>query len=146
MYHSFAPEFHEFRWAEIIAGRSIDLDIVHTIIATSCVVEKHTDTIRELEICFGTEVAMKITTESEWRAAWNRAARALSFAFPHRTAELDAYLKYISSMFAQTEKAAHGQVILFDKAVRNRVGSSRRYELCDFDAFQDIHHLSFHPL
>ncbi|KAG2043370.1 hypothetical protein BDR03DRAFT_818417, partial [Suillus americanus] len=138
-YHSFAPEFHESGWEEIIAGKCIDLDIVHTIIVTCRAVEKHTVTIGEVEICFGTEVAtVKIATESEWITAWRRAARALRFAFPHRTAELDAYFEYICSMFAQSAKAAHGQVILFDKAVRNRVGSSRRYELCDFDAFQDI--------
>lgn len=144
MYHSFVPEFHESGWVEIIAGRCIDLDIVHTIVATGLAVEKHTETIGELEISYGPEV-MKITTELEWRLAWIRAARAIKFAFPHRTAELDAYLKYISSMFASTKKAAHGKVILFDKAVRNRVGSSRRYELCDFDAFQDLHLLFFGP-
>ncbi|KAG1870240.1 hypothetical protein DFJ58DRAFT_837610 [Suillus subalutaceus] len=146
MYHSCSPEFHESGWEEIIAGRCIDLDIVHTIIVTSRAVEKHTVTIGEVEICFGTEATMKITTESEWNAAWNRAARALRFAFPHRRAELDAYFEYISGMFAQSAKAAHGKIILFDKAVRNRVGSSRRYELCDFDAFQDIHRMFFHPV
>lgn len=145
MYHSFVPEFHESGWVEIIAGKSIDLDIVHTIVATCQAVEKHTETLGELEISYGAEV-MKITTESEWIAAWLRAARALNFAFPHRRAELDAYFEYILRMFAQTKKAAHGQVILFDKAVRNRVGSSRRYELCDFDAFQDIHRKFFRPL
>ncbi|KAG1777778.1 hypothetical protein EV702DRAFT_1222703 [Suillus placidus] len=131
MYHSFVPEFHESVWAEIIAGRCIDLGIVHTIIATSRAVKQHTETVGKMEICHGTEVAtMKIATESKWIAAWNRAARALS-------------------IFAQSDKAAHGrQIILFDKAVRNRVGSSRRYKLCDFGVFQDIHRMAmfFHPL
>jgi len=143
-YHSFVPEFHESGWEEIIAGKCIDLDIVHTIFVTSRAVEKRTETIGDVEISYGTEVAtMKIATESEWIAAWRRAARAVKFAFPHRTAELDAYFEYICDMFAQSAKATHGQIILFDKAVRNRVGSSRRYELCDFDAFQDIHRMFF---
>jgi hypothetical protein len=146
MYHECSPEFHESGWSEIVAGKCLNLDAVHTIITSSRTVDKHTETLGDIEIRYGVSEAAskKITSYTGWTTAWNRAAKALKFAFPHREDELTAYYEYIVDKFDRTSEAYHGRVIRFDKAVRNRVGSSRRYELSDFEAFRDIY--DSHPV
>ncbi|KAG2747703.1 hypothetical protein P692DRAFT_20737324, partial [Suillus brevipes Sb2] len=145
MYHERSPEFHESRWADIVAGRCINLDAIHTIITTSRSVDKHTEFIGEVELTYGVSetATKKITTQGQWNAAWNKAARALKFAFPFRQAELDAYSEQINEQFDQQLEGSHGRVLRYDKAVRSRVGNSRRYELSDFECFKDIYSLHF---
>ena len=145
MYHELSPEFHESGWMEIVTGKCINLDNVYSIIASSRTIDKHTETLGGIELRYGTSeaVSKRITTQSAWIVAWTRAARALRFAFPHRKAELDAYQEYICCQFGTNEEHCHSRVIRFDKAIRNRVASSRRYELSDFAAFQDIFHAHF---
>jgi len=79
MYHEDSPEFHESGWTEIVAGKCINLDTIHSIIASAKAVEKHTETIGDIEIRYGTsEVgAKRITTEAAWTTAWWRASRCL---------------------------------------------------------------------
>jgi hypothetical protein len=138
---------HESGWSEIVAGKCLNLDAVHTIITSSRTVDKHTETLGDIEIRYGVSEAAskKITSYTGWTTAWNRAAKALKFAFPHREDELTAYYEYIVDKFDQTSEAYHGRVIRFDKAIRNRVGSSRRYKLSDFEAFRDIYDSHFLP-
>jgi hypothetical protein len=145
MYHELSPEFHESGWMEIVTGKCINLDNVHSIIASSRAIDKHTETIGGIENRYGTSEATskRITTQSSWFVAWNRASCAILFAFPHRKAELHAYNEYITAQFSSNEEAVHSRIIRFDKAIRNRVASSRRYELSDFAAFQDIFHTHF---
>jgi len=147
MYHECSPEFHESGWTEIVTGKCLNLDTIHTIITSSRAVDKHTETVGSIEIRYGTSEAAskKITTYTGWTTAWNRAAKALKFAFPHRENELTAYYEYIVDKFDQTSEAYHGRVIRFDKAVRNRIGSTQRYELSDFEAFRDIYDSHFLP-
>jgi hypothetical protein len=145
MYHELSPEFHESGWMEIVTGKCINLDNVYSIIASSRTIDKHTETLGGIELRYGTSeaVSKRITTQSAWIVAWTRAARALRFAFPHRKAELDAYQEYICCQFGTNEENCHSRAIRFDKAIRNRVASSRRYELSDFAAFHDIFHAHF---
>ncbi|KAG1865841.1 hypothetical protein DFJ58DRAFT_863494 [Suillus subalutaceus] len=116
MYHKYGPEFHESRWAEIFAGKYINLDVM--------------ETLGEVEIRYGASesASKKISTDSNWFSAWNKAADAIKFAFPHWEAELNSYFTYISTYFSQANPSAHRRVICFDKAVRNRVGTSHRLE------------------
>jgi hypothetical protein len=76
MYHERSPEFHESGWADIVAGRSINLDAIHTIITTSRAVDKHKETIGDIELTYGVSetATKKISTQGQWNAAWNRAA------------------------------------------------------------------------
>jgi len=147
MYHPCSPEFHESGWSEIVTGKCVNLDTVHTCLITAQTVDKQTETIGGIEIKYGTtEVsAKKITTYQEWTTAWHRASEAIRFVFPHRQNELNTYYRTILQKFDQTADVHHGRVIWFDKAVRNRVASSRRYELCDSDAFRDIYDAIFLP-
>ncbi|KAG2037342.1 hypothetical protein BDR03DRAFT_1010808 [Suillus americanus] len=142
MYHRCCPEFHEAGWAEIVAGKCVNLDAVHSIISSSRTIDKCTGTIGDIGIKFsGTSAAVskKITTAAQWSAAWNRAARAIKFAFPHREDELAAYGEYINDKFDRRLERTNERVIRFDKAVRNRVANTRRVELSDFAAFTDIY-------
>ncbi|KAG2047274.1 hypothetical protein BDR06DRAFT_1014023 [Suillus hirtellus] len=141
MYHEQSPEFHESGWADIVAGKSLNLNAIHTIITTSRAIEKHTEVIGQVEFTYGvSETAMKkITKQNHWNAAWNRAARAYKFAFPFRQAELDAYSEHINEQFDQQLETYHGRVIRYDRAVRFRVGNTRRYELSDFECFRDLY-------
>ncbi|KAG2339207.1 hypothetical protein BDR05DRAFT_892225 [Suillus weaverae] len=140
MYHKYGPEFHKSGWTEIIAGECINLDVVHTIITSSHTVDKQTEILGGMEIKYGVSEAAskKIATDSDWYAAWNKSADAVKFAFPHREAELNGYFAFISKYFLQANASAHGRVIRFNKAVRNRVRSSRRLELTDFHEFEDL--------
>ncbi|KAG1822695.1 uncharacterized protein BJ212DRAFT_1253206, partial [Suillus subaureus] len=70
--------------------------------------------------------------------AWNKAADAIKFTFPHKEAELSEYFAFISKYFVQANVSAHRRVIHFDKTVKNRVGSSCRLEFTDFPEFEDI--------
>jgi hypothetical protein len=85
MYHKCTPEFHKSRWAEIVTGEYISLDIIHTIISSSRVFDKQTETIGGVKIKYGvSEVASwKIATDSDWYAVWNKSAEAVKFVFPH---------------------------------------------------------------
>ena len=145
MYHQYSPEFHESGWNEIVRGKCLNLDTVYTFIATSQTIDKHTETIGGIEIKYGfaESASKKITSYQGWTTAWHRASKAIRFAFPHREAELNSYYEYIVQIFDQTAEPHHGQVIRFDKAIRNRVASSRTYELSNFDAFRDIYDAIF---
>jgi hypothetical protein len=146
MYHRCCPEFHEAGWAEIVAGKCINLDAVHSIISSSRTIDKCTETIGDIEIKFATAteaVSKKITTSAQWSAAWNRTSRAIKFAFPHREDELAAYGEYINDKFDCSVERAHERIIRFNKAVRNRAANSRRVELSDFSAFADIYESHF---
>jgi len=147
MYHEDSPEFHESGWTEIVAGKCINLDTIHSIVASAKAVEKHTETIGDIEIRYGTSDvgAKRITTEAAWTTAWRRASRALTFAFLHREAELSAYSEYISGKFGQMREGSHQRVVRFDKAVRTRIASSRKYLLSDFESFRDIYDSHFFP-
>jgi hypothetical protein len=141
MYHKYGPEFHESGWAEIVAGKCINLDVVHTIISSSHTIDKQTETlVGDIEVSYRVSEATskKIATNADWFSAWNKAAEAVKFAFPHREIELNRYFAYISMYFAQSITSAHDRVIRFDKAVRSRVGTSRRLELTDYHEFQDL--------
>ncbi|KAG2746165.1 hypothetical protein P692DRAFT_20681239, partial [Suillus brevipes Sb2] len=128
------PEFHEAGWAEIVAGKCVNLDAVHSIISSSRTIDKCTETIGDIEIKFsGTSAAVskKITTAAQWSAAWNRAARAIKFAFPHREDELSTYGEYINDKSNRRLERTHERVIRFDKVVRNRVANTCRVKLSD---------------
>jgi hypothetical protein len=112
MYHEFTPEFHKSGWAGIVASEYIyiNLDIVHTIITSSRTVDKQTEILGGVEIKYGVSetASKKIASDSDWYAAWYKAADAIKFAFPHHEAELNGYFAFISKHFSQANPSAHG--------------------------------------
>ncbi|EDR15657.1 uncharacterized protein LACBIDRAFT_300794 [Laccaria bicolor S238N-H82] len=133
------PEFPDSEWTNILAGRAVNLDTVLTGYYSTSNNDERIESIGDLNIKFGTVAPTKIVSSAgEWTIAWNRASRATSMAFPHRAGELANYAEYIIALFAATDILFHDRVILFDKAVRRRVGSRRDLELTHFDKFADL--------
>ncbi|KAH9851871.1 hypothetical protein C2E23DRAFT_731832 [Lenzites betulinus] len=134
-----APEFPESEWTNVLAGRPIDLDHVFAGRYTSAPDDKISERVGELEFTFRAPVvAKKVSSFGDWVFAWKRASLAVTFAFPHRRDELDAYGEYIIGLFGALAVPVHGRVLDFDRAVRKRAGSSRRFLLTDFSEFSDL--------
>lgn len=133
------PEFPDSEWTNVLAGRAINLDAVLTGYYSTSNNDERVEEIGDFEIRFGTVNPTKIvSTAGEWSITWNRSSRAICAAFPHRAGELAQYAEYIIGLFAATDVHFHDRVILFDKAVRRRVGARRDLELTDFNKFFDL--------
>ncbi|KAH9858115.1 hypothetical protein C2E23DRAFT_718871 [Lenzites betulinus] len=134
-----APEFPESEWTNVLTGRAIDLDHVFAGRYTPGSEEKVSERIGGLELSYRAPVpAKKITSFGEWVFAWKRASVAVTFAFPHRREELDAYGEYIIGLFGALAPPVHSRILDFDRAVRKRVGSARRLLLTDFSELADL--------
>lgn len=135
-----APEFPESEWANIIAGRAINLDVVHGGYYTTSNGDRRTESIADgVEISFGTEIPSKtITTGGEWNIAWHSAARATAYAFPHRHLELSAWGDHINNLLSAIHPVFHSRVLNYDKNCRKRVGSRRDLELTSLHEFSDL--------
>ncbi|KAI0827380.1 hypothetical protein BC628DRAFT_1409742 [Trametes gibbosa] len=113
-----APEFPETEWANVLTGHAIDLNHVFTGRYTSTSEEKVTEHVGGLEVSFRAPIASKkVAGFGDW---------------------LDNYGKYIIGLFGALTPAVHGRVLDFDRAVRKRVGSTRRFLLTDFTEFGDL--------
>ena len=133
------PEFPDSEWTNVLAGRAINLDTVLTGYYSTSNNDERVEEIGDFEIRFGTVNPTKIvSTAGEWSITWNRSSWAICAAFPHRAGELAQYAEYIIGLFAATDVHFHDRVILFDKAVRRRVGARRDLELTDFNKFFDL--------
>jgi hypothetical protein len=66
-------------------------------------------------------------------------SRAVAFVFEHREQELAEYKDYIERLFAAKRSGSHGQVILFDKGVRNEVGGGQTLLLTDYHFFSSLY-------
>ncbi|EDR05137.1 uncharacterized protein LACBIDRAFT_329907 [Laccaria bicolor S238N-H82] len=133
------PEFPDSEWTNILARRAVNLDAVLSGYYSTSNNNERVEEIGDLEICFGTVNPTKtVSTAGEWSIAWNRASQATSTAFPHRAGELAEYAEYIVGLFAATDAHFHDCVILFDKAVRRRIGTRRDLELTDLNKFSDL--------
>ncbi|KAJ3833252.1 hypothetical protein F5878DRAFT_633205 [Lentinula raphanica] len=67
----------------------------------------------------------EITDESTWYRAWSATAEAITFAFPSRSNEVQAYGRHILALFEATRPEFHGNVIRYDRAMRQFIGSRR---------------------
>ncbi|KAE9400622.1 hypothetical protein BT96DRAFT_745646, partial [Gymnopus androsaceus JB14] len=66
-----------------------------------------------------------IVDEVTWRRAWHATKDAISFAFAERDKELDAYEKHIQHLFDDNHSSSHRNVLQYDRAVRQLIGSRR---------------------
>ncbi|KAI0644456.1 hypothetical protein C8Q79DRAFT_912871 [Trametes meyenii] len=134
-----APEFPESEWAKVLTGRAVDLDLVFAGRYNPATDTKHVERVGDFELSLGVPVASKkITSFGDWVFAWHRATEAVAFAFPHRREELREYGEYMVGLFGALAPPLHSRALNFDRAVRKRVGSSRRLRLTDFDKFSDL--------
>jgi hypothetical protein len=133
------PEFPDSEWKNVITGRAVSLDAVLSGQLSTTNDDLKVQKFGDLEISFGAVEPTKLVKNAgDWSIAWNRAVRAIVFAFPHRLRELTSYGEYIINLFSVTHPSVHGRVISFDKAVRKRAGSVRNLELSDFEKFADL--------
>jgi hypothetical protein len=128
------------QWERILKGESIDLDQILSSLHRITVDEDRNATISETTIIFrAPEAARKVTSSSEWSAAWRRAARAVAFVFPHRTRELEDYAEYIENEFAAKNASGHYRIIQYDIAIRNLVRGGQQTLLTDTHKFVSLY-------
>jgi hypothetical protein len=127
-------------WEHIFKGEPIDLDKMLSSLHCVAIDPERKVSIGEAEISIGgAEAKRKVETSSEWATAWRSASRAVAFVFEHRQRELVEYGDYIERLFAAKRSGSHGQVILFDKGVRNEVGGGQAMLLTDYHCFTSLY-------
>jgi hypothetical protein len=128
------------QWEHIFKGEPIDLDQILSSLHRITTTSERKASFGDTDIILGpVEATRKVTTSSDWSTAWRRAARAISFVFPHRTRELDEYAEYIESEFAAKIATGHHRIILFDVAVRNLVRGGQQILLTDSYRFGPLY-------
>jgi hypothetical protein len=128
------------QWERIFKGESVDLDQILSSLYRITITEERKARLGDADILLGpTEATRKVTTSTDWSSAWRRAARAIAFAFPHRTRELENYAEYIENEFAAKVASGHHRIILFDVAVRNLVRGGQQILLTDYNKFGSLY-------
>ena len=134
-------------WNNILAGKSVNLDVVFTRMYSTVTDTWTIKNLGELELHFGeAKPAKSVETHGNWVIAWRIAFRAIKFIFPHRKRELEEYTEYISSYFASLHSSAHWKVFELDKAIRKHAGSVNDVSLNEFNKFRylETHYLHGH--
>ena len=127
-------------WEHIFKGEPVDLDKMLSSLHCVTIDPERKIGVGETEISIGgAEAKRKVETSSEWSVAWRSASRATAFVFGHRERELAEYGDYIERLFAAKRPGSHGQVILFDKGVRNEVGGGQTLLLTDYQYFTSLY-------
>ncbi|KAH9950548.1 hypothetical protein B0H21DRAFT_686422 [Amylocystis lapponica] len=130
------PPFPSEEWDNVLTGRFVDLDRVFAGSYSTYVDERRTEKLGEFEISTRSRVPDKrIRTANDWSRAWNRTARAIRFAFPHRASDLEDYGTHIDDCFGSTLHSAAELVIEYDRACRKFVAESRTHTFSNFSAF-----------
>jgi hypothetical protein len=128
------------QWERILKGDAVDLNQIYASLHHVVPDEERTGRMGDAEITFGVPEAKKrVRTAADWSAAWHRAAKAIGFAFPHRKEELAEYGEYINEEFSSKLLSAHHKLILYDTAVRNKVGAGQHFLLTDFGRFNRLY-------
>ncbi|KAF8816682.1 hypothetical protein BYT27DRAFT_7076620, partial [Phlegmacium glaucopus] len=128
------------QWECIFRGDSIDPNQILTSLHHTVVDEERKGRLGDAEVSFGFPEAKKhVRTASEWSTTWKRAAKAASFAFPHRRDELLDYGDYIKEEFAAKLPSSHHQIILYDIALRNEVGTGQHVLLTETHCFTRLY-------
>jgi hypothetical protein len=127
-------------WEHIFKGEAIDLDKILSALHRVTVDTERKASVGDTEISIsGVEMKRKVETSSEWATSWRSASRAVAFVFKHREQELAEYGDYIERLFAAKRPTSHGQVILFDRGVRNEVGGGQTLLLTDYQYFTSLY-------
>jgi hypothetical protein len=127
-------------WEHIIKGEAVDLDKVLSSLHRVSVDSERKASVGDTEISIsGVETKRKVETSSEWATSWRSASRAIAFVFEHREQELAEYGDYVERLFAAKCSSSHGQVILFDRGVRNEAGGGQSLLLTDYQYFTSLY-------
>ncbi|KAJ3807860.1 hypothetical protein F5876DRAFT_79306 [Lentinula aff. lateritia] len=74
-----------------------------------------------------------IVDQTTWRRAWRATADAISFAFTNCHAELIAYEEHIGCLFDDNLASFHRNIINYDKAMHQLIGSRRDILFDEFE-------------
>ena len=128
------------QWERILKGDAVDLNQIFTSLHHIVPDEERTGRLGEAEISFGvSEPKKRVSTASEWSAAWRKASKAIAFAFPHRREELLEYGEYIEAEFAAKVVSSHHKILLYDAALRNEVAAGQHLLLTDHHRFSRLY-------
>lgn len=139
-----APEgpvgFPTSEWKNILGGRTINLDIVHSNIHTFRPVQESVGRLGPFEIRTETsESPKRIQTAAQWISAWDESTQATEVAFPHCAAKLRDYGRGVRKLFDAIAVSYHQRVFAYDKAVRGCVRGGETLSLTDDHAFQHLY-------
>ena len=133
-------QFPDSEWANLIAGKAINLD--HVLAAQYLVThdERRTERIGYLDfIVRSAKPARVVDSHGKWVIAWDPTVDATSYVFPHRSSELRDYGRYISQLSACFPDSLHTRIIQLDRDVRIHVSQQRDLLLTDYNQFSDLH-------
>jgi hypothetical protein len=134
-----APEFPNSEWRTILSGLAVNLDAVFSGRYSTEQDPKVTHEIGDFTISTHEAPTSKaVKTAGDWFIAWNQAAAATTFAFPHRQKECQDYGRHILDLFAAFAQEHHHLILNYDRAVRKRVAMQRNLLLTDLSEFGDL--------
>jgi hypothetical protein len=134
-----APEFPDSEWKSLLSGLAVNLDAVFSGRYSTEHDSKVTHEIGDFTISTREATTSKsVKTAGDWFIAWNQAAAATTFAFPHRSAECQEYGRHILDLFAAFAEEHHRLIFNYDRAVRKRVALRRSLLLTDLAEFGDL--------
>ncbi|KIY46252.1 hypothetical protein FISHEDRAFT_75807 [Fistulina hepatica ATCC 64428] len=117
------PQFPDSQWTKLLSGGTADFDQVLSGLYAAADVERTTERIGGLEFSYiSTSPAKRVSTFGDWTTAFDCFADAFIFIFPHRADELRMYASHVKSFFKARPQSEHSGVIVYDSAVRTRVG------------------------
>src|SRR5882762_5346423 len=91
------PEFPNMEWNSILAGKSVNLDVIFTRVYSTTTESRTIEGIDKLELYFGVmKLAKSIEIHGDWVITWRITFRATKFIFLHWEKELKDYTEYIS--------------------------------------------------
>ncbi|KAH9950513.1 hypothetical protein B0H21DRAFT_538339 [Amylocystis lapponica] len=130
------PPFPSEEWDNVLTGRFVDLNRVFAGIFSTYVDERRTVKLGNFEISTRSRIPDKrVKTANDWNRAWNRTARAIRFAFPHRASDLEDYGTHVNDCFGSTLHTTAESVIEYDRACRKYIAESRTHTFSNFAAF-----------
>ncbi|KAJ3738760.1 hypothetical protein EV360DRAFT_58107 [Lentinula raphanica] len=137
------PPFPSKLWRSVLRDEFIDLAEVHAMVAArhnpialAAPANAFAEALQFTSLAKPVD-AKAVTDMFAWTRAWLATANAIAFAFPSRRSELDAYTLHIQRFFEDYHPGMHGNVLLYDKAVRQLIGT-RRDILFDETTHPDI--------
>jgi hypothetical protein len=134
-----APEFPDTEWKSLLSGLAVNLDTVFSGRYSTEHDPKITHEIGDFTISTReTTTSKSVKSAGDWFIAWNQAAAATSFAFPHRSKECQDYGRHILDLFAAFAEEHHHLILNYDRAVRKRVALRRNLMLTDLAEFGDL--------
>jgi hypothetical protein len=134
-----APEFPDTEWKSILLGLAVNLDAVFSGRYSTEHDSKISHDIGDFTISTReTTISKAVKSAGDWFIAWNQAAVATVFAFPHRHKECQDYGRHILDLFAAFAQEHHHLILNYDRAVRKRVALRRDLLLTDLAQFGDL--------